>query len=92
MKRGNEASMIALEMAIAVRRKAETTLIESPVRESQSNGHVERAVRIWGPVPDHEALRRTPNEEDGAQRKTAQYLARDVGRGRHQQVQSARQR
>ena len=32
MKSDNEASVIALKMAIAVRRKAETALIESPVR------------------------------------------------------------
>ena len=47
LKSDNEASIIALKTAIAVRRKAETALIESPVRESQSNGHVERAVRTW---------------------------------------------
>ena len=47
MKSGNEASSIALKMAIAVNRKAETALIESPVMESQSNGHVERAFRNW---------------------------------------------
>ena len=47
LKSDNEVSIIALKTAIAVRRKAETALIESPVRESQSNGHVERAVRTW---------------------------------------------
>ena len=47
LKSDNEASIIALKTAFAVRRKAETALIESPVRESQSNGHVERAVRTW---------------------------------------------
>ena len=39
LKSDNEASMIALKTAIAVRRKAETALSESQVRESQSNGH-----------------------------------------------------
>ena len=47
MKSDNEASMTALKLAIAVRRKAKTALIESPVRESQSNGHVKRAFRNW---------------------------------------------
>ena len=41
LRSDKEASIIALEMAIAVRRKAETALIESPVRESQSNGHAD---------------------------------------------------
>ena len=44
LKSDNEAPTIALEMAIAVRRNAGTALIESPVREYQSNCHVKRAV------------------------------------------------
>ena len=39
--------MIKLKQAIAVRRNAETPLIESPVRESQANGRIERAIRKW---------------------------------------------
>ena len=42
-----EPSILAFQEAIALRRKAETALIESPVRESKSNGLVERAVRNW---------------------------------------------
>ena len=38
LKSDNEASIIALGMAIAVRRNANTALIESPVKESQSTG------------------------------------------------------
>ena len=45
LKSDNEALIIVLEMGIAVRRKAETAFIESPV--IQSNGHIERAVRTW---------------------------------------------
>ena len=47
LKSDNEASIIALKAATAVCTKAETALIESPVRESQCSGHVERAVRTW---------------------------------------------
>ena len=45
LKSDNEASILALKMAIAVKREAETAMIESPVRESKSNGNVERSVR-----------------------------------------------
>ena len=47
LKSDNEASILALKNAIAVKREAETAMIESPVRESKSNGNVERAVRNW---------------------------------------------
>ena len=47
LKSNNEAPILALKTAIAVRREAENAVIESPVRESKSNGHVERAVRNW---------------------------------------------
>ena len=47
IKSDQEPSMIALKQAIAVRRKAETIPIESPVRESKSNGRFERAIRTW---------------------------------------------
>ena len=39
--------MLALKKAIAVARRAETPFIESPVRESKSNGLMERMVRSW---------------------------------------------
>ena len=47
IKSDQEPAMIALKQAIAVRRKAETIPIESPVRESKSNGRIERAIRTW---------------------------------------------
>jgi hypothetical protein len=47
LKSDTEASVLALKNAIAVKREAETAMIESPVRESKSNGNVERAVRNW---------------------------------------------
>ena len=46
-KSDNEASIMALRMVMVLRRKAETAFIESPVRECQSNGNVEHAVRNW---------------------------------------------
>ena len=47
LKSDQERSPLAVKSAIAVRRTAETALIESPVRESRSNGRIKRAVRAW---------------------------------------------
>ena len=47
LKSDQEPAMLTLKQAIAVRRKAETPLIESPVRESKANGRIERAIRSW---------------------------------------------
>ena len=47
MKSDQEPSVEALKRAVALRRQAVTTLIESPVWESQSNGANERAIRTW---------------------------------------------
>lgn len=42
-----EPAIWALKNALAQLRKAETAFIESPVRESKSNGLVERVIRHW---------------------------------------------
>ena len=47
LKSDQEPAMLSLKQAIAIKRKAETPLIESPVRESKSNGRIERAIRKW---------------------------------------------
>ena len=47
LKSDQEPAMLALKAATAGSRKAETAMIDSPVRESKSNGAVERAVRTW---------------------------------------------
>ena len=47
LKSDNEPSILALKDSIALKRKGETSLLESPVRESKSNAHVERAIRSW---------------------------------------------
>ena len=47
MKSDQEPAMMKLKRAVAVRRKAETALIKSPVREFHANGRIERAVRKW---------------------------------------------
>ena len=47
LRSDQEEAIVSLKKAIAMARKAETPMIESPVRESQSNGSVERAVRTW---------------------------------------------
>ena len=47
LRSDQEESIVNLKKLIAVKRAAETPLIESPVRESKSNGSVERAVRTW---------------------------------------------
>ena len=47
LKSDNEPSIVALKKALAIKRQCPTGLIESPVRESKSNGRVERAIRTW---------------------------------------------
>ena len=47
LKSDNEPSVLALKDAVAIRRNGETSFLESPVRESKSNAHVERAIRTW---------------------------------------------
>ena len=42
-----EPAIMKLKQAVAVTRKAETPLIVSPVRESQGNGRIEKAIRKW---------------------------------------------
>ena len=43
LKSDQEPAMMKLKQAIALRRKAETPMIESPVRATKSNGRIERA-------------------------------------------------
>ena len=47
IKSDQEPAIVALKRAVALRRHAATCLIESPVRESQSNGTIERVIRSW---------------------------------------------
>ena len=47
LKSDNEPSILALKDAVALARGCGTPLIESPVRESKGNAHVERAIRSW---------------------------------------------
>ena len=47
LKSDQEESIIALKKAVAIKRRSETVMIESPVRDSRANGSAERAVRTW---------------------------------------------
>ena len=47
LKSDQEEAILALKRAIAAKRTAETAMIESPVRESKSNGQMERMIRAW---------------------------------------------
>ena len=47
LKTDQEESIMALKRAVAARREARTSMIESKVRVSASNPRVERAVRKW---------------------------------------------
>ena len=47
IKSDQERSIMNCKRGIALKRKAPTALIESPIRESKSNGAVEGAVRRW---------------------------------------------
>ena len=46
-KADQEEAIVAYKKAVAARRQGETPLIESPVRESKSNGAMENAIRRW---------------------------------------------
>ena len=46
LKSDGESSIVALKRSVALRRSAETMHIESPVRESKSNGAIEKAVQV----------------------------------------------
>ena len=47
MKSDQEPLVEARRRAVALRRQAVTTLIEFPVRESQSDGAIQKAIRTW---------------------------------------------
>ena len=47
LKSDQEPAIMDLKKSVALRRQAATAPIESPVRESQSNGTIERAIRSW---------------------------------------------
>ena len=47
LRSDRERSILALKRALAIKREAETAMVESPVRESKSNGRIERAIRTW---------------------------------------------
>ena len=47
LKSDQEPAMVELKKEVGIRRAAETVMVESPVRESKSNGSVERAIRTW---------------------------------------------
>ena len=42
-----EEAIVALKKSVAIYRKAETVLLESPVRDSKANGAAELAVKSW---------------------------------------------
>ena len=42
-----EEAIMALKKALAIYRRAETVMLESPVRDSKANGAAERAVGSW---------------------------------------------
>ena len=47
LKSDQEESIKALKRAIAIKRQADTIMIESPIPHYKSNGSVERTVRAW---------------------------------------------
>ena len=47
LKSDNGPCILALKDAVALRREGETSLLESPVRASTSNAHLERAIMFW---------------------------------------------
>ena len=47
LKSDQGADIMLLKKAVSIKRNAETTMVESPVRVSKSNGQIERAIRTW---------------------------------------------
>ena len=47
MKSDQVADIMQLKKDVSIKRQAETTMIESPVRVSKANGQIERAIRTW---------------------------------------------
>ena len=47
LKSDGEESIVALKKSVAIARKTQTPLIESPARESKCNGAMENAIRRW---------------------------------------------
>ena len=47
MKSDQEEPIMALKRSVAIKRQSETVMIDSPVRDSRSNGMAERTVRTW---------------------------------------------
>ena len=47
LKSDGEPAMVALKTKMAVKRSCETSIIDSPVRESKSNGAMESSIRAW---------------------------------------------
>ena len=47
LRSDQEESIKALKKAVAIKRQAETVMLESPVRDSRANGAAERAIRTW---------------------------------------------
>ena len=47
LKSDQGADIMQLKKAVSVKRHAETTMVESPVRVSKANGQIEQAIRTW---------------------------------------------
>jgi hypothetical protein len=47
LKSDQEPAILDLKREVGIKRQRETVMIESPVRDSKSNGAVERAVKTW---------------------------------------------
>ena len=47
LKSDGEEGMKALKVRVALKRKCETSIIHTPVRESKSNGAMESSIRPW---------------------------------------------
>ena len=47
LKSDQGADIMLLKKAVSIKRSAETTMVESPVRVSKANGQIERAMRTW---------------------------------------------
>ena len=76
LKSDGEEGTQAFKGRVALKRKCETPLIQSPFRESKSNGAMEASIRSWkGAVQDAEIVSRTSDQRQGTVRPPFAWMA-----------------
>ena len=75
LKSDLEEGMKALKGRVASKRTCESSIVQSLVRESKTNGAMEAGIRLEGAVQDAEIVSRTSNQGQGAVRTCFAWMA-----------------